>query len=659
MSNLRTLVRSGAVLLVLAFLAATAFAQKDKQQLSYGLDYRKAPSYFPNPLAPYMPTHVPPATLANTPRIDQVMKDGKLMLSISDAIALALENNLDLAIARYNLPIADTDVLRTKAGGQVLGVATGVVSGTPGGGVGGLGGGASGAGAGGTAAGAGGAGGGAGGLVQSTLGSGSAIQSFDPVVSGTLEINHAAQPLTNLVTSGVPSLQQHTAIGNFTYNQGFATGTSLQVLFQNSRLIDNTKFSTLEPALSSYFRVQIRQHLLSGFGFGPNMRFIRIAKNNREISDIAFREQIIATVTQIQNIYWDLVSAFEDVQVKQRSLELAQKTLSDNQAQVKLGTLPQIEVTRAESVVAARNQDLIIAQSTLQLQSLLMKNAISRSLDDQFLADAQVIPTDSMAIPKQEQVEPVRDLITTALGHRPELAQARIDLTNRQISRKSVNNNLLPSTDLIAWYGGSGLAGQPNPLSPPQVSFGPGFSDAFSKIFSNDFPDYAVGLQINIPIRNRQAHADQVRSELEYRQAELRLQQLQNQINIDVRNAQFNMQQDRARVEAARQARDLAQHSLDIEQQKFKLGASTSFDVLTAQSNLGVAESTLVTALSQYEKSRVDLDRATGTSLTHLGIEIEDAERGRVQNLPHVEGATPRPEVSPVMPPAQSQQQPN
>ena len=147
--------------------------------------------------------------------------------------------------------------------------------------------------------------------------------------------------------------------------------------------------------------------------------------------------------------------------------------------------------------------------------------------------------------------------------------------------------------------------------------------------------------------------------ELEYRQAELRLQQLQNQINIDVRNAQFNMQQDRARVEAARQARDLAQHSLDIEQQKFKLGASTSFDVLTAQSNLGVAESTLVTALSQYEKSRVDLDRATGTSLTHLGIEIEDAERGRVQNLPHVEGATPRPEVSPVMPPAQSQQQPN
>ena len=654
MINLRTLLRTGAVVLTLAGLASTAAAQ-NKPQLSYGLDYRKAPGYFPNPLAPYLPTNVPPAVTTNTPRIDSLMKDGKLMLSISDAIALALENNLDLAIARYNLPIADTDVLRTKAGGQVLGVATGVVSGTPGGGVGGLGTGASGAGAGGTAAGAGGAGGGAGGLVQSTLGSGSAIQSYDPQISGQMFINHVKQPITNLVLTGVPLYAQNLANANFTYSQYFPTGTSMQVAFDNNRTADNAKFSTLVPSLTSNFRFQIRQHLLSGFGFGPNTRFIRIAKNNREISDIAFREQVIATVTQIQSIYWDLVSAFEDVQVKQRSLELAQKTLSDNQAQVKLGTLPEIEVTRAESVVAARNQDLIIAQSQLQLQSLLMKNAISRSLDDQFLADAQVIPTDSMALPKQEQVEPIRDLISTALGHRPELAQARIDLTNRQISRKSVNNNLLPSTDLFAWYGGSGLAGQANPLSPPATPLGTGYSDAFTRLFSGDFPDYAVGIQLNIPIRNRQAHADQVRSELEYRQSELRLQQLQNQINIDVRNAQFNVQQDRARVEAARQARDLAQHSLDIEQQKFKLGASTSFDVLTAQSNLGVAESTLVTALSQYEKSRVDLDRATGMSLTHLGIEVDDAERGRVQSLPHVEGATPRADVNPVMPPQQQQ----
>ena len=648
--------RIASILAVTAGLVTCAAAQNQKP-LSYGLDYRKAPSYFPNPLAPYMPTHVPPAKMTNTARIDSVMKNGKLMLSISDAIALALENNLDLAIARYNLPIADTDILRTKAGGQVLGVATGVVSGTPGGGVGGLGTGASGNGAGGTAAGAGGAGGGAGGLVQSTLGSGSAIQSYDPQVQGQLSINHVSQPITNLVVTGVPLYAQNLANANFSYNQYFPTGTSMQVTFQNNRTADNAKFSTLVPSLTSYFRVELKQHLLSGFGFGPNLRFIRIAKNNREISDIAFREQVIATVTQIQNIYWDLVSAFEDVQVKQRSLELAQKTLSDNQAQVKLGTLPQIEVTRAESVVASRNQDLIIAQSTLQLQSLLMKNAISRSLDDQFLADSQVIPTDSMALPQQEDVEPIRDLIGTALGHRPELAQARIDLTNRQISRKSVNNNLLPSTDLFAWYGGTGLAGQPNPLAPPAIPLGTGYSDAFSRLFSNDYPDYAVGIQFNIPIRNRQAHADQVRSELEYRQSELRLKQLENQINIDVRNAQFNVQQDRARVEAARKARDLAQHSLDIEQQKFKLGASTSFDVLTAQSNLAVAESTLVTALSQYEKSRVDLDRATGTSLTHLGIEIEDAERGRVQSLPHVEGATPRPDTTPVMPPAEQPQQ--
>jgi outer membrane protein TolC len=607
--------------------------------------YIKPASHLPNLIGPYQPHSLPAPKLSNSARMDQLLQDGKLVLSLSDAISLALENNLDIAIARYNLAIADTDILRSKAGAQVRGVATGLVQGTPGGGIGGFGAGAPGAGAGGTSGGAGGAGTGASGLVQSTLGAGSNVDSYDPQLNATLNINHSVLPLSNIVTTGVAGFAQNSGIANFSYSQAFATGTRMMVDFENSRTTNNSLFSTLVPELRSNFRLTIRQRLLSGFGIGPNVRFIRIARNNREISDIAFRNQVIATVSQIQNIYWDLVNASEDVRVKERSLSLAEKTLSDNKQQVKIGTLPPIEVVKAESEVANRSEELILAQTNLQLQSLLMKNAITRNLNDPVLGAATVVPSDTMRVPEQEPVTPVQDLVSDALAHRAEVAQARIDLTNRGISRKAAANVLLPSVDLIAWYGASGLAGLQNPTNPdlaPGAVPRTGFNNAFSRLFGNDFPDYAVGLNINIPLRNRAAQADQIRSELEYRQAEMRLQQLQNQIAIEVRNAQFTVQQNRARVEAARKARNLAEHTFDIEQKKFLLGASTSISVLQAQRDLGVAESSLVAAMSAYEKSRVELDRATGLTLTHNNIELQDAEQGQVRRSPQIPGVVPR-----------------
>ena len=614
--------------------------------------YSNSVSAFPNFLKPYSGRTVPPPNFTNTPRIDQLLQNGRIMLSLDDAIALALENNLDLAIARYNLSIADTDILRTKSGAAVRGVSTGVITGTPGGNAVSTAG-APGAGAGGTATGAGGAGAGTLGLVSSTTGVGAPVPSFDPTLTSTLSLEHSKTPQPTIFITGVPFLQQNTTTANFTYSQAFVTGTQFSVGYNNARIATNNLRSAYEPILNANFRFTIQQPLLSGFGLQSNARFLRIAKNNREISDVAFRLQVVTTVTQIENIYWDLVNAYEDVKVKQQSVDLANKLLSDTQKQVQIGTLAPIEIVNVQSQLATSKQDLIVSQTNLQLQQLLMLNAVSRNLSDPVLASAPVVPTDTMELPVVEPVVPTQDLIADALSHRAELAESRIDLTNRNINQKSARNAQLPSVSAFAWYGTAAIAGPQNPLSnclingnqfgcsPPFATTG--YSDALSTMFGGDFPDYAVGFNVNIPILNRSAQADQVRSELEYRQAEMRLQQQQNQIRIEVRNAQFTVQQNRARVDAANAAVALANQTLDAEQKKYALGTSTSYNVLQAQRDLAQAESNLVTARAAYEKSRVELDRATGLTLTRLGIEIAEAETGSVKTLPKVPGVVPRP----------------
>src|SRR5437763_6936768 len=612
------------------------------------------------PVGPYKAKHVPAPNLSNSPRMDQLVRDGKVYLSMSDAIALALENNLDLAIARYNLPIADTDILRAKAGQGLRGVATGLVQGTPGGQGGtGTGTGSQGAGAGGTTSAAGGAATGTSGIVLSTSGVGPSAPQFDPTLTSTLSEEHAISPQANQVFTGVPNLQSNTGTVNFNYNQGFSPGTSLSVGFQNNRQTTNSRFNTLNPILNSNFRATLTQHLLQGFGPGLNTRFIRIARNDREIADVSFRNQVIETVSQIQNIYWDLVSAYENVTAKERAVTLAQKTLSDNQKQVQIGTLAPIEVVRAQSTVAANQQTLIVAQTNLQLQQLLMKNALSRSLSDPILAAAPVIPTDVMAVPAEEPVTPIQDLINDALSHRPDLAQSRIDLTNREINRKAAANGLRPSVDLVAFYGASGLGGTQNALSACGPNSNPlfctpagtipqhGFGNTFGDLFNSTAPDKGMGLQVSIPIRNRSAQADQMRSELELRQAQMSLQQLQNQVGIQVRNAQFTVQQGRAQVEAAQKALELAQQSLDAEQKKYALGASTNIAVLQTESDLATADSNRVQARSAYAKSRVELDRVTGYTLVRNGIVLDDAFNGTVTKQPVVPYVMPRTDTTP------------
>ena len=496
------------------------------------LNYSKPVSHFPNPIGPYSPRYLPAPNLANTARIDQFMRDGKLYLSLNDAIALALENNLDIAIARYNLNIADTDVLRAKAGASILGTPIGVVQNTPGGGVGGIGA-TAGVSTGGTSLGAGGIGAGTNGLVSSTLGLGPPITSFDPILTGTLQMDRSFS-LSSNGFNGVPVVNQNTGTANFAYQQGLASGTNISIGFNNTHITNNVPFTTLLPEVTSNFQFKLTQHLLQGFGFPANNRIISIAKNNRELSDVAFRLQIINSVDQIENIYWDLVYAYENARVQNESLAFAQKTLSDTKKQVEIGSLAPIEVVRAQSTVSQDQQLVTTAQTNLQLEQLLMKNALTRTLKDPRLATAEVIPTSTIEVPAEEQVVPTEDLISEALQHRAELVESRIDLNSRDLSNKAVRSALLPTLDLYAYYGGSGLAGTLNPITPfcsststsglcippgsipAQFNSGKpvGYSTALDNLVTSAAPDKGVGISLNIPLRNRAAQvaADPLRT---------------------------------------------------------------------------------------------------------------------------------------------------
>jgi outer membrane protein TolC len=494
--------------------------------------------------------------------------------------------------------------------------------------VGGFGSGASGAGAGGTSGGAGGAGSGAAGLVQSTLGAGTIVQSYDPAITGAFSNEHYTQPLSNLQIYGVPLLQQNTTIGNVGYSQSFPTGTTFSAVFQNNRAATNSTRTYLNPTLNTYYQVALQQQLLAGFGFGPNLRYLRIAKNNQKISDQAFKLQVITTITQIANMYWDLVAAYEDEGVKSRALDFAKQTLESGRKQLELQAIPAMDVLKDEAEVANREQDLTIAKTALQFQELLIKNALTKNLDDPLLEAMPVRPTDSSSVSNTGVAGPTDDTIAEALRDRIELSESTIDLENRQISRNAARNALLPTVALTAYYGGTGLAGPPNPAANLPSTAPPDWAGSLRNAFNNTAPDYFFGVTLNVPIRNRVAKSDQYRSELEARQAELRMQQLKKQIRIEVRNAEYALEQSKARVESARKARELAQKTFDITAKEQELGAGSNYQTLTARRDLSAAESALVAAMTAYQKAKIELERSVGTTLDANHISIESARTG-------------------------------
>ncbi|MGA8111431.1 MAG: TolC family protein [Acidobacteriaceae bacterium] len=584
-----------------------------------------------NPLAPYKPSTAPELNLHNSPRLENLIRDGKLYISLQDAIALAIENNLDLAEFRYNFPIAQTDLLRTKAGSPVQGVNTAIAQGTQGGFS------ASTSGGGGSSGGS--AAAGAGGIVQSTLGAGASVPSFDPYLTFQGYDDHTRTEQENIFQAGTPILETNTIQGQANFSEYFPLGTGIGIQYLGQRVTSNSPYFAINPQLNSSFAVKITQPFLAGFGISSNERYIRIAKKNAQITDLAFGAQVIATITQVENIYWDLVGAYEDAQIKQRSLDFTNQTLTDDQKQLELKAIPAMQVMTDQSAVATAEGNLTVALATLRLNELLIKNALTK-VDDATIDEMPVIPLDLKGAPDPNASQPIDALIAAAEKNRPEVAMDQADMEVAQANLKGINSELLPSLNMYGLYVGQGFAGPKNPncdlpAGECSTTLPTDFPSMLQDTFNYSSPEYQVGMTLSINLRNRQAKADQFRTVLEYRQKQITYVQQQKNIHFDVRNSLYTLEQDQARVDAAQKARDLAQRTFDITKQEQQLGAKSSLDTLNAESALAIAESTLDAAQSQYEKAKVDLDRATGSTLSLMHVSIADAKSGVVTHSPY------------------------
>jgi outer membrane protein TolC len=472
-------------------------------------------------------------------------------------------------------------------------------------------------------------------------------ENLDPFLTGAIQFDRQRSPSTSFFSGGTSSTNTY----NFTLAQGFETGTNFQFAFDNTYATTSNAITLYSPQLSSTFKATVTQHLLQGAGIWVNKRFIYEAQNTRRITDSSFRQQILYTVNQVESIYWGLVSAYEDVQAKERALNQSTKLDADNRKQLEIGTLAPLDVVNSDSAVATDKQALISSQSNLNYQQQIIKQAIARNLNDPTLEAAAVIPTDRVSIDQlPEESQPIEELVQEAFKQRPELEQAVLQLKNNEITLRGARNGLLPTFDIFGYLGGSGIAGSVNPLCASTTFYTPeycnsitpsGYGSAAQNAFNNSAPDKGIGFNITIPIRNRTAQADQARSLIEYRQSELRLEQLYTQIRMQVVNAQFAITNDRAQVQADVAARNYNQQSLDAEVKKLRLGASTTANVLLQERNLAMAENNLISANAAYAKDRAGLYQTLASTLHEYGINLNDAATGKVSTAPVIPGVKP------------------
>lgn len=585
---------------------------------------------------PYTSRAIPPISMANSTRLDSLLRAGRLYLSVSDAIALAIENNLDVEVERYVYPLAEADLLRAHSGASTLGIPTALLPGI------------------------------ANSPAINALGSSTAGlaasgaltslapgDSFDPFFNSTVNWGHLTTPQSNTVVSGTPALVTTATTANFSVGQTFETGGTALLSFNNLSESQNSFLNTLNPNTISSLDLTITQPLLQGFGLALNNRTIRIAKNNLKAADLVFKQQLINTVANVVQLYWTLVAANSNVDVKQQAVNVSQKLYDDNKKQVAIGTLAPIEVVRAEAQLASDQQALIAAQGgALQLETLL-KSALSRNgLASEVVLNARVVATDPIRIPEVEPIAPIQDLMTRALENRPDLAQSQVQIDNSKIALQGTKNALLPALSAIADLRNNALVGTQNTIiGPPTVNtstgsiqgstppiadpfFLGGFGGVLGQLFGRNFPNYTVGMSLTIPFRNRAAQANVATATLNLRQNELQVQRQITQIRVDVQNALIALQEARAQYEAAVKQRVLEEQTVDGDQKKLALGATTVFQLIQDERDLSTAGGNLVAAQAAYMQARVQLDVATGTTLESNNVDFDQAKSGQVSKPP-------------------------
>jgi outer membrane protein TolC len=593
-------------------------------------------------LRPYAAREVAPAAFDNSPRLHQLLRAGNLYLSLRDAISLAIENNLDIELERFALPLAATEVARAEGGGTLRGLLF-TIGETPAG-----------------------VGGPASPLITAPasqgfsgtsvatnaselavlgeaqtnlsvlgtipLSNGPAIPAYDPFLTAQYNWMHQTTPEVNSFVSGTGVLSGDVQNGTAGYRQGFSTGTDVNLVFTNSYQALNAIRNNYFPYTQSSLSLTVTQPLLRGFGREVNRRFIHIANIERKITNLLFRQQLIETVYGVVRLYTDLVALNEDVKVKEETLAFAQKLYEDTKAQVDEGTLAPVELTRARAQVSGSQHDLINARGLLEEQEAILKNVLTRrGGEDPQVQAARIVPTDPLRVPAAGETRLIADLLREAHRNRPDLAQAGLQVESSQVSLKGSRNALRPEVDLVGIATNNALAGDLNPASANiDPRFVGGYGSVLSQLATRKNPTYGIGIQLTLPLRNRVAQADALRDELQLRQTQVRARQLRNQVQLEVEDALIAMRRARAAYQAAVETRQLQEESLRMEQLKFSEGASTSFFVIQYQSYVAQAKSTEVAAESAYVKARAALQRAVGSILDDNHISFDAALNGRL-----------------------------
>lgn len=412
------------------------------------------------------------------------------------------------------------------------------------------------------------------------------------------------------------------------FGQSLETGTNVGVDFSLNRSSSNNAFNTFNPSWLGLIRYSATQHLLRDYGRTNGTRQIRIAQNNVKISETQFEMQVVDLLTQAQKTYWDLVFTAEDLKVKQRSMDLAQKTLADNRTQVEIGTLAPIDVVQAESEVATRNEQLVVSGFTQKQIEDQVKKLVT-NVSDPGLVLARVTPIETVRRPSPGDVLPAAEAIRVAIENRPEIRQLDYELKNDEIDVAYAKNQMLPTFDISATYTQTGVGGKETlrngfGAAAPIIAINPGgLGDTFGQMFGFDYTGYSIGFSLQIPLRNRAQQADYSRALTDKRQTESRGAARAQQVALEVRNALTIVEMNRARIDTAQVARQLAERRLDAEQKKFDLGASTIRFVLEEQRNVTQAQTNEIAALVNYTKSLVDYEKAVGLTLKKHNIEID------------------------------------